>query len=88
MFKTWGKIQIRFGIKTITNHNTGKTDADGLLLATPYSSVPQEMRQKTFFQTSFVSDWQRFDADPNPVLDPISVSDADTDPDPNLNKQS
>ncbi len=46
------------------------------------------MRQKTFFQTSIVSDWQRFDADPNPVRDPISVFDADTDPDPNLYKQS
>ncbi len=31
---------------------------------------------------------KRFDADPNPVQDPISVFDADTDKDPNLIKQS
>jgi hypothetical protein len=75
MFKTWGKIRIRIGIRTITNQNTGKsrkTDADGLQLATLYSNEHRKCGKKPSLKPELWTG-KRFDADPNPHLNPISV---------------
>ena len=64
-------------------------DAEAVLLLDP-AAVSVELRGAGGLSLPGCRavDWQRFDADPNPVRDPISVFDADTDPNPNLSKQS